>query len=437
MTGADAQTSIGIWGRIANDSHLNQRVTGALFFAGPPPSTALYTRHPKNASKLDWSNDADIEFALGQMTSVGLNTIKLSYWGNEGETDSWSPSWLFSQKRWPGDYRSGNYTEAEQAALALHFFQKAASQSLLVSPMLEVSPRFPFYAEFPSSLDNMVARSVWLLKNFGAEPNWLRLYDSTGQPRFVIWLIESIHAGAIDAETFAQGFDQAAQEIEAATGYKVGFILDPTPLPPYGTTAGPQPAALKKRASVLAINPFNIASQGITYKSNQNSITEDERQQYAESVMKKWSGSGIPFIAPVIPGYDAHIVFPDSPKFGFNDSWRERQKQLALQYASDGLTVDCWNGWTEGYAIPSSTENGDVHMRWVSDIVRRLRIKQEGLADLNKDGQVNVLDALLLLKITVGLLTMDETMRKTADLNFDGKVDTADAILLLQYVTGL
>ena len=38
----------------------------------------LYTRHPLDADRLDWSSEADIAFAVAQVTKPGLNTIKLS-----------------------------------------------------------------------------------------------------------------------------------------------------------------------------------------------------------------------------------------------------------------------------------------------------------------------------------------------------------------------
>lgn len=157
--------------RIVNSLHHGERLLSALFFAGPPNpgSLPLYTRHPQATGKE--TGDGGMDGALAQMASVGLNTVKLSYWGHDGETDSSAPAWLFSQTRWPGDLKAGPYTEAEQVALARHFFALARRHGLLVAPMLEVGPRFPFYADFPSNLDPLVGRASWLLKHFGDEPN--------------------------------------------------------------------------------------------------------------------------------------------------------------------------------------------------------------------------------------------------------------------------
>ena len=130
------------------------------------------------------------------MRSVGLNTIKLSYWGHDGETDAWCPSLLFSRKRWPGDSGAGDYSDAEQISRADHFFDRAAAKGMLFSPMLEVSPHFRFYSEFPDHLDNMAKRCIWLVTHFGSHTNWLRLYDAgfRRHPR-LRWLLhrDNIH----------------------------------------------------------------------------------------------------------------------------------------------------------------------------------------------------------------------------------------------------
>jgi hypothetical protein len=230
--------------------------------------------------------------------------------------------------------------------------------------MPEVSPAFPFWARFPDDLDGLVERAAWLLHAFGDEPTYLRLYDSRGQARHAVWLIESIHVGPVDPYAFAAGFDRAAARLRDLIGHRVGFVVDPTPLPAYGSHDGPDPAALRAASSILAVNPFNITSQGPGAPKPQDQITEDERLAYARDVMATWSASGIPFIAPVLPGYDAHLVFPGTGGYGFHPGWRLRQQRLAMRYATAGVTVDTWNGWTEGYAVPPSRQDGDVHLRW-------------------------------------------------------------------------
>ncbi len=364
---SDLSTNNEEWGRIANSQYQNQKIITALFFAGPPNpnSLPLYTRHPKNAALLDWSSDADIDFAMNQMRNIGLNVIKVSYWGHQGETDSWCPSLLFSKYDWTN--RDIILNETEIVNRANHCFNKANENDLLFAPMLEVSSSFPFYIEFPTDLTNMIQRITWLLTNFGNQPNWLKVYDKNGEERIAFFLIETIHLGTIDPTVFAQGFDTVASQIESNTGYKIGFIIDPTPLPAYGSTEGPTPETLANINSILAVNPFNIFSQGAS--GNPEPVPESDRLDYAESVVSYWTNTSLPFIIPFLPGYDAHIVFPSFPIYGFTDNWLTNQKNRLISYPNVGVSFDCWNGYTEGYAIVPTIEDNERIYNWANSIV--------------------------------------------------------------------
>ncbi|NLA26376.1 MAG: hypothetical protein GX878_03170, partial [Firmicutes bacterium] len=57
--------------------------------------------------------------------------------------------------------------------------------------------------------------------------------------------------------------------------------------------------------------------------------------------------------------------------------------------------------------------------------------------DLNDDGNVDVSDAIILLRSIVGLVTLTSRQATAADVNNDGKVDVSDAIAILRYIVGL
>jgi hypothetical protein len=370
LTGARS-SPMGTWGRIANESHRDQRVYTGLFFGGPhnPNSVPLFTRHPLDADRLDWTSTADIRFALQRLVDLGLNTITLSYFGHEGDTDAFAPTWLFSRTRWPHEGRPGNYTEAEQIARVRQLFAVAREMGLLVAPLLEVTPNNRFFDYFPGNLDELLERAGWLLKHFGDEPNFLRGFDRAGKVRHVLWQIEAIHLGQVDALDFAGGFDKAAQLLYERTGHPVGWWLDPTPLPPFGSHAGPEPAALLTASSVLAINPFNITSQGPGASEPEERITPEERLAYARRITETWAPSGIPYIAPLLPGYDAHIVFPHLATYGFTADWLRRQQELAVANGNAGVSFDTLNGFTEGYNVYPTEEDGDTVTRWARESV--------------------------------------------------------------------
>ncbi len=57
--------------------------------------------------------------------------------------------------------------------------------------------------------------------------------------------------------------------------------------------------------------------------------------------------------------------------------------------------------------------------------------------DLNKDGRVDVLDVVKLMRHVLGLESLGNTTMTAADLNGDGKIDVRDATLLMQVSLGL
>ena len=59
------------------------------------------------------------------------------------------------------------------------------------------------------------------------------------------------------------------------------------------------------------------------------------------------------------------------------------------------------------------------------------------IGDLNGDGKVNTADAVVILKASAGMITLDETQLLAGDTNHDGKVNTADAVLILKYAAGM
>ncbi|OLF10836.1 hypothetical protein [Actinophytocola xanthii] len=361
----------GTWGRIANGSHVNRRVYTGLFFGGPhnPNSVPLFTRHPLDPDRLDWTSTADIRFALQRLVGVGLNTVTLSYFGHEGDTDAFAPTWLFSRTRWPHENVPGTYTEAEQIARVRELFAVAREVGLLVAPLLEVTPNNRFFEYFPTNLDVLLDRAGWLLKHFGDEPNFLRVFDRTGKARHVLGQIEAIHLGQVDPVDFAAGFDTAARLLHQRSGHLPGWWLDPTPLPPFGSHAGPDPAALRTTSSVLGINPFNITSQSPGAAEPEEQITPDERMAYARQITRTWAASGIPYLAPLLPGYDARIVFPHLGSYGFTTDWLRQQRDLAVNSGNAGVSFTTLNGFTEGYVVYPTEENGDTITRWAAEAV--------------------------------------------------------------------
>ena len=64
--------------------------------------------------------------------------------------------------------------------------------------------------------------------------------------------------------------------------------------------------------------------------------------------------------------------------------------------------------------------------------------QQEGVSgDVNGDGEVDIADAILIMKHDAGLTVIDRTLKTLSDVNQDGEIDIADAILIMKYDAGL
>lgn len=241
-------------------------------------------------------------------------------------------------------------------------FREAKERNILVAPVLEVSPEFEFFKDFPDDTREFERRLESLLSAYGENENWVQIIDKNGEKRHFIRLIESIHLGQVDEVKFAQTFDAVADKIFQKTGKKVIFGIDPTPLPPNGSQAGPNIEELKKINSVI-ITPYNIFSDG---------DTEDERIEKADSIMQRWTDSEIPVILPLITGFDdTGTDRPVTQKFGNSDEWLSKIRNLFEKYSSNikGVNFDSWNTYTEGGSVVPTTEFGDTNFQFVKRIL--------------------------------------------------------------------
>ena len=68
-------------------------------------------------------------------------------------------------------------------------------------------------------------------------------------------------------------------------------------------------------------------------------------------------------------------------------------------------------------------------------VVKEL-VNENAKGDVNADGEINVLDALIILRAHLGLITLTEDEMLRADLNGDGSLSTLEAMIVLQYAVG-
>jgi len=426
-----------LWGKIANPGFDDERIRTTLFFPGqardgsnpyglPSPPTknlGLYTAHPTDNSHLRWSEAADNrDSALWQMAASGLNVVTMSSWG-ETFLDKWS---LYA----PMQCSPGSHNE---------LFTAAVGKPLLITPLIESRADWTFYNEFPtyngvvapgtvSQVVNLVNRYLRNASHPEWADQWTRVYDREGEPRYAVSLIHaaSNRLAADQHAAFAAGFDSMADEVLARTGVKVGFLLDVLPAGSYAPGAfkptpeqtGPE---LRNKSSILGIQCF---IPEIWAKVSGDAA----RLAWKRDFSSRWAATGIPFLMDVAPGYDAHIVFPGSVKYGHNQAWLDGLKAMVEDFGHDGLVFNSWNGYTEAMVAVESNEYGDAYRRWLDELtmIHDAPRPWPVPGDANKDGRVDEADAGL-VATHWGQTSATWAM---GDFNADGRVGPTDASIL-------
>jgi hypothetical protein len=369
-------------GRLANPSFEGKRITATLFFAGqardgstwytcPAGSNlSLYTVHPADSRQLNWSEStANRDFALDQMLAAGLNVISMSTWGEDflGCNSGWVP-----------------FAPMQTAPRAQdELFTAAAGRHLLIIPFIESRGDWTFRNEFPTAPDGrpapgMLSRINNLIKQYLKNPDhpewaasWAQVYDRNLEPRYAVTIIHaaSNRLAPGDDVAFAAGFDQLAEQVYQRSGIKIGFFIDPLPpssnapgkFKPSFTSTGP---LLAKTDAILGIQAF-IPEIWVS-----GSPSEAQLAAWKWNFSRGWSKTGLPFLMDVSPGYDAHIVFPGSIRYGFSTYWQDQLTSMVTEMGQEGLVYNSWNGYTEGMAAVPTSEYGDRFYRWLQSLCK-------------------------------------------------------------------
>jgi hypothetical protein len=204
------------------------------------------------------------------------------------------------------------------------------------------------------------------------------MYDLKGNPRYAVNIIHASSNTARSDEEFAGGFDIVADAVKAKWHIDVGFTLDTAPVAHY--CPDPQSAeaalALGNAAPVLAIHGFESEIfSGRPHPGDNNCDNNISAiADWKRKAMCDWIHTGVPVILDVSNGYDARKVFPEGAGWwGDNfdctvDRWRNWMSQLKNP-GIVGISVDCWNGYTEGYAMVPSLPHGNTVYNWLTDLL--------------------------------------------------------------------
>jgi hypothetical protein len=116
---------------------------------------------------------------------------------------------------------------------------------------------------------------------------------------------------------------------------------------------------LRDTASMLGVQGY-LPEIWLGGKSN------GERFLHKMNYWLDWLAQGVPVLMDISPGYDAHLVFPDSSYYGYTSEWRESFFDLLTEGPGvSGVVYNAWNGYTEGYAGMPQLGSGTRDYDWL------------------------------------------------------------------------
>ena len=104
-----------------------------------------------------------------------------------------------------------------------------------------------------------------------------------------------------------------------------------------------------------------------------------------------------------------------------------------------GKTPDMWEYRSDGYFLPASQDGySTLCVSYVKPVPKSNVDGDKGiLGDVNSDGEVNVMDATLIQKSVVNMITLTDDENIRADVNGDSKVNIKDATAIKKFVVKL
>ncbi|MGZ4524855.1 MAG: LGFP repeat-containing protein [Mycobacterium sp.] len=345
---------------------------GVYFFPGEGTDDSNWTTHPRFVGDRHWNSDASTRgWVLDRMAAAHVNTVVASWWN----TACCSPMTL-TEPPAPQPKSWSWLVDAVNERLT----SGIGKQPLLIMPAIEsaLTPQFGwrFADEYPAFLGGLVDRVGWLCEMFdGRYDVWAQMYDLKGRPRHAINIVHACSNVTLSDTEFANGFEVVAKAVHDKWKIDVGFTLDTIPNDHYTAWPGYAGPALLQSAPVLAIHGFTseIFSPNIHGGDNNIDNNISAMADWKRDAMHDWIREQIPLVLDVSNGYDGHKTFTGSPIYGdtmtsTNDRWRNWMSELKNP-GIVGLCVDCWNGYTEGYATVPSAEHGDTVYRWLTELL--------------------------------------------------------------------
>ena len=127
---------------------------------------------------------------------------------------------------------------------------------------------------------------------------------------------------------------------------------------------------------------------------------------------------------------DPILLRPDSITFTFEDSDGTEYEYLTYYYTNQpAIDVNlCLPGDTVTFSVYDDTLILPLELH---------RTQTASPGDVSIDGEINIMDVILLNKALFGMTDLTEQQAAAADINQDGKPDFSDSLMIMQYIVKL
>ena len=248
--------------------------------------------------------------------------------------------------------------------------------------------------------------------------------------------VESLKVVAEDAEIEMDDAVLKTVAENANEGDKISFNIDAVNKSKLNDE---QKKALEMLTTDAVILELNLT---ITGTDNEGNTTEREIYKLGGNVAirTKYSLPSVMQGKTLLICYLSENGTPTFIRANYKDGYVSFDTNHFSHYAI--MVIECPHEWNDGEVVEAPTEDDEGVKRYTCSLCDETKDesipkKSTTIGDANGDGEVDFVDAILVLKHDAGISELNEEILQSVDTNGDGRVDFADAILILKYDAGL
>lgn len=380
-----------------------------------------YSVFPKDFEELRTDTDAAAgAFSFASVAGTGANVVALSFWGRAdmGAADAsrFSPMRVTSSPVFDPGIDSFSRAAMQARNAGMLYFPAIESGTDSTSERCNYSQGYEFGCDLRTGARELRRRidSLVLYAMIGGYVDrWATMSRNGETPRHVIQLIHANPAEPWTGAAYTRILDAVAADIDARyAGFPIGFVLDLPANDPNVPSPQAVGTSFTRSSSILGIMPYASEVFGPALEQRSASLDDavcdrtgcyrqgcqrgstsceqsttdcrldtvvapvNNTNKFAEASDEKrdrmaaWRATGLPVILDATNGMDGRFVWaPQGSQYygdnfgGIDDRWRNEMSVLNT-FASDGVILQTWNGFTEGWAIAPSYEYGTTAYLW-------------------------------------------------------------------------